>query len=67
MAAERVKNEVSARDWKIWSDLAGTKRPAKEIAHEVEMQVAAVLVVKSRVQKRLRETVRQLANESGIE
>jgi RNA polymerase sigma-70 factor (ECF subfamily) len=59
-AAERVRGEVSARDWKIFAELAIVGRPGKEVAEELGMKVAAVFVAKSRVQQRLREAVREL-------
>jgi RNA polymerase sigma-70 factor (ECF subfamily) len=63
-AEARVRLQVSPRDWKIFQALAVEGRPGADVARELEMTVSAVLMVRSRVQKKLRQTVRRL-EESG--
>jgi RNA polymerase sigma-70 factor (ECF subfamily) len=59
-AQARVQLRVSPRDWKIFQDLAVDGRPGPAVAQELGMTVTAVLMAKSRVQKKLREEVRRL-------
>jgi RNA polymerase sigma-70 factor (ECF subfamily) len=59
-AEARVRLQVSPRDWKIFQDLAVDGRSGPAVARELGMTVSAVLMAKSRVQKKLRLEVRRL-------
>jgi RNA polymerase sigma factor (sigma-70 family) len=59
-AEARVRLHVSPRDWKIFQELAVDDRPGAVVAGELGMTVSAVLMVRSRVQKKLRQEVRRL-------
>jgi RNA polymerase sigma-70 factor (ECF subfamily) len=59
-AQTRVQLQVSPRDWKIFQGLAIESRPGPELARELGMTVTAVLMAKSRVQKKLRQEIRRL-------
>jgi RNA polymerase sigma factor (sigma-70 family) len=59
-AQARVQLQVSPRDWKIFESLALEGRTGPEVAKELGMTVTAVLMAKSRVQKRLCREVRRL-------
>jgi RNA polymerase sigma-70 factor (ECF subfamily) len=59
-AVERVKLQVTPRDWKIFEELALGHRRSREVAQELKLKVATVLMAKGRVQKRLRAAIRQL-------
>jgi RNA polymerase sigma-70 factor (ECF subfamily) len=59
-AQARVQLQVSPRDWKIFESLALEGRPGPVVAKELGMTVTAVLMAKSRVQKKLRQEVRRL-------
>lgn len=59
-AQARVQLQVSPRDWKIFEALALEGRPGPAVAQELDMTVTAVLMAKSRVQKKLRREIRRL-------
>jgi RNA polymerase sigma-70 factor (ECF subfamily) len=59
-AQARVQLQVSPRDWKIFQELAVAARPGPAVARELGMTVTAVLMARSRVQKRLRQEIRRL-------
>jgi RNA polymerase sigma-70 factor (ECF subfamily) len=59
-AQARVQLQVTPRDWKIFQDLALGSRPGREVAREQQMTVTAVLMVRSRVQQKLRQAIRRL-------
>jgi len=59
-AQARVQLQVSPRDWKIFEALALEGRRGPDVAKELGMTVTAVLMAKSRVQKKLREQIRRL-------
>jgi RNA polymerase sigma factor (sigma-70 family) len=61
-ARARVQLRITRRDWQIFEQLAIAGRPGPEVARELGMTVAAVLMVKSRVQKKLRDETRHLEN-----
>jgi RNA polymerase sigma-70 factor (ECF subfamily) len=63
-AQARVQLRVTPRDWQIFQELAVDGRPGPAVAKELHMTVTAVLMAKSRVQKKLREEVRRLENAS---
>ena len=52
--------EVSSRDWEIFQALAVDDRPGVDVAKVHEMKVAAVYVVRGRVQRRLQAAIRRL-------
>jgi RNA polymerase sigma-70 factor (ECF subfamily) len=59
-AEARVRPQVSPRDWKIFLELRFGERTGPEVARELRMTAAAVLMAKSRVQARLQEEIRRL-------
>ena len=59
-AQARVQLQVTPRDWKIFESLALEGRPGPAVAKELGMTVTAVLMAKSRVQKKLRQEIRRL-------
>jgi RNA polymerase sigma-70 factor (ECF subfamily) len=59
-AQARVQLQVSARDWKIFQDLAVDGRSGPAVARELGMTVSAILMARSRVQKKLRQEIRRL-------
>jgi RNA polymerase sigma-70 factor (ECF subfamily) len=59
-AESRVQLRVSARDWKIFQDLATDGRPVRDVAQEHGLSAAAVRMVKCRVLNELREQVARL-------
>jgi RNA polymerase sigma-70 factor (ECF subfamily) len=63
-ARRRVQLQVTPRDWKIFTDLTVLGQSGPVVAAELQMTVTAVLMVKSRVQKKLRNEVRQLEGPS---
>jgi RNA polymerase sigma-70 factor (ECF subfamily) len=63
-AMKRVKRQVSPRDWKIFEELALGHRRSREVAQELQTTVAAVLMAKGRVQKKLRAAIRHLEGAS---
>jgi RNA polymerase sigma-70 factor (ECF subfamily) len=64
-AQARVQLQVSPRDWKIFQGLAIESRPGPALAGELGMTVTAVLMAKSRVQKKLRQEIRRLEGASS--
>jgi len=64
-AQARVRLQVSARDWKIFESLALEGRTGLQVAKELGMTVTAVLMAKSRVQKKLRKEVCRLDDPEG--
>jgi RNA polymerase sigma-70 factor (ECF subfamily) len=59
-ALTRVEAQVKPRDWQIFQALTLAGRSGKEVAANFAMTVAAALMVKSRVLKKLKEQVREL-------
>jgi RNA polymerase sigma-70 factor (ECF subfamily) len=64
-AAERVKGEVSERDWTIFMALLTKEKTGNALAKEWKMQAAAVYVAKQRVQDRLKATCIELERRAG--
>jgi RNA polymerase sigma-70 factor (ECF subfamily) len=62
-AKARVRRQVSERDWQIFQALALDGRSGAEVAAEQDMSVAAVFMVRSRVQQKLRDVVQALEEE----
>jgi RNA polymerase sigma-70 factor (ECF subfamily) len=56
-AQTRVRLRVTPRDWQIFQELSLEQRPGRAVARELGMTVTAVLMAKSRVQKKLREEI----------
>src|SRR5262249_2324145 len=56
-ALARVRPSVSPRDWEIFHDIVFGGKSASEVAKERKMTLAAVGMVKLRVQRRLAEEV----------
>jgi RNA polymerase sigma-70 factor (ECF subfamily) len=65
-AKARVRLLVSERDWQIFQDLALAGRSGAEVAAARGLSVAAVFMVRTRVQQKLRDAVRAL-EEAGAE
>jgi RNA polymerase sigma-70 factor (ECF subfamily) len=63
-AQARVQLRVTPRDWQIFQELAVEQQPSRTVAGKLRMTVTAVLMAKSRVQKKLREEIRLL---EGVE
>ncbi len=59
-AQARVRLRVTPRDWRIFQDMTLDNRPGPEVARALGMTVTAVLMAKSRVQKKLREEISRL-------
>lgn len=59
-AEARVRLRVSPRDWKIFEELAIHGQPGPAVARELGMSASAVLMVRSRVQKKLRQEISRL-------
>lgn len=64
IAAEQVRVEFEDGTWQaFWQTAVDGKKP-QEVAEALEMSVGAVYIAKSRVQSRLKERVRELAEDS---
>jgi RNA polymerase sigma-70 factor (ECF subfamily) len=59
-AQAQVRLRVTERDWQIFQVLAVDQRSGPEVARELGMTVTAVLMARSRVQKKLREEIARL-------
>jgi RNA polymerase sigma-70 factor (ECF subfamily) len=59
-AKARVRLQVSDRDWLIFQELALHGRSGAEVAAEHGIAVATVFMIRSRVQQKLKDTVRAL-------
>jgi RNA polymerase sigma-70 factor (ECF subfamily) len=57
-AAERVRAQVSERQWMVFWLTSVEDRPAAEVAEEFDMSVGSVYVARSRITKRIRDLVR---------
>jgi hypothetical protein len=65
VAAQRVQFQVSSRDWQMFRDLALEGRPTAAVAAEHGLTVSAVLMVKCRVKKLLRDEIRRLEEQGA--
>lgn len=65
-AKERVRLRVSDRDWQIFRDLTLGGHSGTAVAAERGLSVAAVYMVKSRVQRQLRDAVAALEAAAGL-
>lgn len=59
-AVEQVRPQVHKNTWLAFWETAVQGRPAPEVARQLEIPVGAVYVARSRVMKRLRETIQEL-------
>lgn len=66
-AAERVRHEFSATTWQAFWRTGVEGQAAATVARDLALSTGAVYIARSRVLARLRERVRQLAEESGVE
>lgn len=62
-AMERIRDEFEANTWQVFTENWLNDQPVSEVAAKTGMSIAAVYVAKSRVLKRLRETVLELAED----
>jgi RNA polymerase sigma-70 factor (ECF subfamily) len=65
VAAQRAQFQASSRDWQIFRDLALEGRPTAAVAAEHGLTVSAVLMVKCRVKKLLRDEIRRLEEQGA--
>lgn len=63
-ASSRIRLRVSRTTWKAFSCVAIEGRPQRDVAKELDMTIAALYMVKSRVQKLLKEEIRKLERKS---
>jgi RNA polymerase sigma-70 factor (ECF subfamily) len=63
-AAEQVRCEFEARTWEAFCQTAVDGKKPQDVAVALGLSVGAVYIAKSRVQARLKERVRELADES---
>jgi RNA polymerase sigma-70 factor (ECF subfamily) len=64
-AMERVRRRVEARTWDVFRLMALEGRPGADVAQQLGMRLAAVYVVKGRVQKMIQEEVSNLERPNG--
>ena len=64
-AADRVKDEFTAKTWQAFWQTAVENRPAATVAAELTMSVGAVYVSRSRVMARLRTCIEQLGEQTA--
>ena len=57
-AAERVRGQVSERQWMVFWLTSVEHGTIAEVAHEYRMSVGSVYIVRSRITKRIRELIR---------
>jgi RNA polymerase sigma-70 factor (ECF subfamily) len=58
-AADRVREQVSERQWMVFWLTSVEERPVGEVASEFEMSVGAIYIARSRITKRIREMIRE--------
>jgi RNA polymerase sigma-70 factor (ECF subfamily) len=63
-AASEIETEFRSETWRAFWETSVVGRSVGEIASELKMSVGAVYVARSRVMKRLREKVQEVAHES---
>jgi RNA polymerase sigma-70 factor (ECF subfamily) len=66
-AAERVRKEFTPSTWQAFWKTGVEGRPVDAVAKELALSPGAVYIARSRVLSRLRDRVRQLAQDSDIE
>jgi RNA polymerase sigma-70 factor (ECF subfamily) len=57
-AAERVRQQVSQRQWMAYWLTSVEDRPVAEVAAQYEMSVGSIYIARSRITKRIRELIR---------
>jgi RNA polymerase sigma-70 factor (ECF subfamily) len=63
-AAERVREQVSKRQWMMYWLTSVEERPIAEVAAEYEMSVGSIYIARSRITKRIREMIREHEEQS---
>jgi RNA polymerase sigma-70 factor (ECF subfamily) len=63
-AAERVREQVSERQWEVFWLTSIEERPIAEVAEEFAMSVGSVYIARSRITKRIREMIRRHEEQS---
>ena len=63
-ASARIHDEFNETHWRAFRLSAIECRPAEKVGHELGMSCAAVYAARSRITKRLRETILSVAAES---
>lgn len=63
-AAERVREQVSERQWMVYWLTSVEERPVSEVAAEYEMSVGSIYIARSRITKRIRELIRKHEEQS---
>jgi RNA polymerase sigma-70 factor (ECF subfamily) len=63
-AAERVRDQTSERQWLAYWRTTVEDRPIAEVAEEFAMSVGAIWVARSRIAKRIRETIHRHEEQS---
>jgi RNA polymerase sigma factor (sigma-70 family) len=64
-AMERVRQRVEPRTWDAFRLVALEGRPGREVAQQLDMRIAAVYVIKGRVQKMIQQEIASLENPAG--
>lgn len=63
-AAERVREQVSERQWMVFWQTTVEERPISEVAEESAMSVGSIYIARSRITKRIREMIREHEEQS---
>lgn len=63
-AAERVREQVSQRQWMAYWLTSVEERPVSEVAAEYGMSVGSIYIARSRITKRIRELIRDHEEQS---
>jgi RNA polymerase sigma-70 factor (ECF subfamily) len=63
-AAERVREQTSEKQWLAYWRTTVEDRPIAEVAEELAMSVGAIWVARSRIAKRIRETIHRHEEQS---
>jgi RNA polymerase sigma-70 factor (ECF subfamily) len=58
-AAERVREQVSERQWMVFWQTTVEERPISVVAEESAMSVGSIYIARSRITKRIREMIRE--------
>jgi RNA polymerase sigma-70 factor (ECF subfamily) len=63
-AAERVREQVSERQWMVFWLTSIGERPIAEVAKEFQMSIGSIYIARSRIAKRIRELIREHEEQS---
>jgi RNA polymerase sigma-70 factor (ECF subfamily) len=63
-AAERVREQVSDRQWMLFWLTSVEERPIAEVAEEFAVSVGSIYIARSRITKRIRDTIREHEEQS---